>query len=42
MNFEGSPHDIPEPGWTHDYPSVMVGMALVAATVVAYFRQEVV
>jgi len=40
MNFEGSPYNMPELGWTHGYPSVMIEMELVAVIVVAYFRQE--
>jgi magnesium transporter len=40
MNFEGSPYNMPELGWTHGYPAVMIGMALVAVIMVAYFRRE--
>jgi magnesium transporter len=40
MNFAGGPFNMPELGWTYGYPAVMLGMALVAATLVAYFRRE--
>ncbi len=40
MNFEGSPYNMPELGWTYGYPAVMVGMGLVAGVMLAYFRQE--
>ncbi|MGB9964216.1 magnesium/cobalt transporter CorA [Halobacterium hubeiense] len=36
MNFE----HMPELGWRYSYPAVMVGMAAMAAILVAYFRRE--
>jgi len=40
MNFEGSPYNIPELGWTYGYPAVMVGMLGVTVVLVAYFRRS--
>ena len=40
MNFEGSPTNMPELGWQYGYPAVMLGMALMAAILVGYFRRE--
>jgi magnesium transporter len=40
MNFDDSAYNVPELGWTYGYPSVMVGMGLVALVLLAYFRQE--
>ncbi len=40
MNFEGSPYNMPELGWTYAYPAVMLGMLGVTAVMLAYFRQE--
>jgi magnesium transporter len=40
MNFAGGPYNMPELGWTFGYPAVMLGMALVAVVLVAYFRHE--
>ncbi|NUB90164.1 magnesium/cobalt transporter CorA [Haloterrigena sp. SYSU A558-1] len=40
MNFGGSPYNMPELGWRFGYPAAMLGMAAVAALLVAYFRQE--
>lgn len=40
MNFGGSPYNMPELGWQFGYPAVMLGMALVAGTLLVYFRRE--
>lgn len=40
MNFEGSPVNMPELGWEYGYPAVMLGMALMAAVLIGYFRRE--
>jgi len=40
MNFTGSPLSMPELEWAYGYPAVMVGMALTAGILVAYFRRE--
>ncbi|WP_232700370.1 magnesium/cobalt transporter CorA [Halobacterium wangiae] len=40
MNFEGTPTSMPELGWEFGYPAVMLGMALMAAILVGYFRRE--
>jgi magnesium transporter len=40
MNFDDSAYNVSELGWTYGYPSVMVGMGLVALVLLAYFRQE--
>jgi magnesium transporter len=40
MNFEGSPYDMPELGWTYGYPAVMVGTLGVTVVLVAYFRRS--
>ncbi|WP_134670893.1 magnesium/cobalt transporter CorA [Halorussus marinus] len=40
MNFEGSPYNMPELGWTYGYPAVMVGMLGVTVVLVAYFRRS--
>ena len=39
MNFEGSPTNMPELGWSFGYPAVMVGMLCVAVVMLAYFRR---
>jgi len=40
MNFDGGPWNMPELGWQMGYPAVMLGMALMAAILVGYFRRE--
>ena len=40
MNFEGSPYNMPELGWTFGYPAVMLGMALVGVVMVWAFRER--
>ncbi|MFB6124125.1 MAG: magnesium/cobalt transporter CorA [Haloferacaceae archaeon] len=40
MNFDGSPYNMPELGWTYGYPAVMVGMFLVALVMLTHFRNE--
>jgi len=39
MNFEGHATNMPELGWTFGYPAVVLGMAAVAAVMLAYFRR---
>jgi magnesium transporter len=38
MNFQASPYNMPELTWAVGYPAVMLGMAGIAATMLAYFR----
>jgi len=40
MNFDGGALNMPELGWEYGYPAVMLGMALMAGILVAYFRRE--
>jgi len=40
MNFTDSPYNMPELGWTFGYPAVMIGMALVTAVMLVYFRRR--
>ncbi len=40
MNFADSPYNMPELGWTFGYPSVMLGMALMVAIILAHFRRR--
>lgn len=40
MNFEGSPYNMPELGWTFGYPAVMLGMLGVTIVLIAYFRES--
>ena len=40
MNFADSPYNMPELGWTFAYPAVMLGMALVTAVLLVYFRRR--
>ncbi|NHX35233.1 MULTISPECIES: magnesium/cobalt transporter CorA [Halolamina] len=40
MNFAGTPFSMPELGWTYAYPATMLGMALVAALMLAHFRRQ--
>ncbi|WP_049979861.1 magnesium/cobalt transporter CorA [Halolamina rubra] len=40
MNFAGTPLSMPELGWTYGYPATMLGMALVAALMLAHFRRQ--
>jgi len=40
MNFEGSPYNMPELGWTYGYPAVVLGMFGVTVVLVAYFRRS--
>ncbi|WP_137289671.1 magnesium/cobalt transporter CorA [Natronorubrum halophilum] len=40
MNFDGSPYNMPELGWTFGYPATMLGMAAVAALLLGYFWRE--
>ena len=40
MNFEGGPYNMPELGWEFGYPAVMLGMALVAVTLLWFFRER--
>ncbi|MFW5935072.1 MAG: magnesium/cobalt transporter CorA [Halolamina sp.] len=40
MNFAGTPFAMPELGWTYGYPATMLGMALVAALMLAHFRRQ--
>ncbi|MFC3478061.1 magnesium/cobalt transporter CorA [Halobacterium litoreum] len=40
MNFQDSALNMPELGWQYGYPAVMLGMALTAGILVAYFRRE--
>ena len=39
MNFAGSATNMPELGWAFGYPAAMLGMALVAVIMLAYFRR---
>jgi len=40
MNFADSPYNMPELGWAFSYPAVMIGMVIVVAVLLAYFRQR--
>jgi len=40
MNFADSPYNMPELGWTFGYPAVMIGMGLVTAVMLVYFRRQ--
>jgi magnesium transporter len=40
MNFADSPFNMPELAWTYGYPAVMVGMLVIALTMLAYFRRQ--
>jgi len=40
MNFEGTPLNMPELAWTYGYPAAMLGMASIAAVMLAYFRDR--
>jgi magnesium transporter len=40
MNFADSPLNMPELGWPYAYPAVMLGMAVVAVVMMAYFRRQ--
>ncbi|MFB6139775.1 MAG: magnesium/cobalt transporter CorA [Halosimplex sp.] len=40
MNFGDSAYNMPELGWTYAYPSVMVGMLVVALVMMGYFRRQ--
>ena len=40
MNFDGSPFNMPELGWTFGYPAVMLGMGALAVTLLWYFRTQ--
>jgi len=40
MNFADSPYNMPELGWAFSYPSVMIGMVIVVAVLLAHFRQR--
>lgn len=40
MNFAGGPWNMPELGWEFGYPAVMLGMALVAVTLLWFFRER--
>ncbi len=40
MNFADSPFNMPELGWQFGYPAVMLGMALLAVTLLWYFRTK--
>ena len=40
MNFDASPFNMPELGWTFGYPAVMLGMALLAAILLWFFRER--
>ena len=40
MNFEGSPFNMPELGWTFGYPAVMLGMILLAVVMLWFFRER--
>ncbi|ODR82338.1 magnesium and cobalt transport protein CorA [Haladaptatus sp. W1] len=39
MNFQDGPFNMPELGWTYGYPAVMLGMFLMSAILVVYFRK---
>ncbi|MFD1635024.1 magnesium/cobalt transporter CorA [Haloplanus ruber] len=40
MNFGGGPYNMPELGWRFGYPAVMMGMGLIAAVMLGYFRSS--
>jgi len=40
MNFDGSPYNMPELGWTFGYPAVIMGMALMVALMLVHFRRR--
>lgn len=40
MNFQNGPFNMPELGWTYGYPAVMLGMFLMSAILVVYFRES--
>lgn len=40
MNFVDSPFNMPELEWTFGYPAVMLGLALLAVTLLWYFRTQ--
>lgn len=40
MNFQGGPYNMAELNWRYGYLAVMLGMALVAGTLLVYFRRE--
>ena len=40
MNFGETSWNMPELLWPYGYPAVMIGMALVAVVLIAYFREE--
>lgn len=40
MNFEGSAYNMPELGWTFGYPAVVLGMLLVAGSMLWYFNSR--
>jgi len=40
MNFADSPYNMPELGWRFGYPAVMLGMALLAVTMLWAFREK--
>jgi len=40
MNFADTPFAMPELTWTYGYPATMLGMALIAAIMLAHFRHQ--
>ncbi len=40
MNFAGGPYNMPELGWTYGYPAVVLGMVLLAVTMLWAFREK--
>lgn len=40
MNFQGGGYNMPELAWPFGYPAVMLGMGLVSAIMLVYFRRE--
>ncbi len=40
MNFDGGPLNMPELTWEYGYPAAMLGMASIAAVMLAYFRER--
>jgi len=40
MNFAGGPYNMPELGWRYGYPAAMLGMVLMGAIMLLYFRRR--
>jgi magnesium transporter len=40
MNFAGTQFAMPELSWTYGYPATMIGMAILAAIMLVYFRRQ--